>query len=208
MHNIVIADDHTMIRAGIKLLLASRLSCKNVSEADSCSGLMHELKKGTCTHLILDVVFQDGTSLEMVPAIKKLYPDIRIMIFSMQLGEIYADVFRQYGVQYYLNKSSKEQDSINYIKRFLADEPIVYKGNTTAGNNPFSLLAPRELEVLHYLLIGYKTSDIARTLNLSSSTVSTFKMRIFEKTSSTSLAQLLELAGLNDLGYYVNTTRK
>ena len=111
---IIIADDHSMVRKGIKLLLMSRLGCKNVYEADSCNGLMNELKKGNCTHIILDVIFPDGTSLELVPSIKKIYPDVKIMIFSMQPVAIYAEAFRQYGIHYYLAKSSNEEDTVKY----------------------------------------------------------------------------------------------
>src|ERR1039458_7252881 len=98
VQHIVIADDHSMIRKGIKLLLEKRLGCNNVYEADSCNAVMNELKKGLCTHLILDVIFSDGTSLEIVPIIRKLYPKVRIMIFSMQPAEIYSEAFRQYDI--------------------------------------------------------------------------------------------------------------
>jgi len=197
--NVVIADDHAMIRKGIKLLLMSRLSLKNVDEAGSCSEVMSKLKHGQCTHLILDVVFPDGTSLEIVPVIKKLYPGIKIMIFSMQLGEIYSEAFRQYNIHYYLNKSSNEEETISYITRFLNDERPLTENKDTSGNNPFSSLSPRELEIMNYLLNGHKTNDIARMLNLGDSTVSTFKKRIFEKTGSSNIPQLIEMASVHIL---------
>lgn len=206
--HIIIADDHSMIRKGIKLLLTTTLSCKDVYEADSCSGLMSELKKGGCTHLILDVIFSDGTSLEIVPAIRKLYPDVKIMIFSMQPSNVFSDVFKLYDVHHYLSKSSKEDDIISYIRRFLDNEAVQnHAGDALNVDNPFSVLSARELEILHYLLNGHKTTDIARMLNLGDSTVSTFKKRIFEKTGLTSLAQLFELASVYDLGFYLNAPR-
>ena len=208
VQNVIIADDHSMVRKGIKLLLTNRIGCRNVSEADSCNGLMNELKKGGCTHLILDVIFSDGTSLEVVPIIRRLYPDVKMMIFSMQPAAIYAEVFRQYDIHYYLPKSSGEEDTVNCITRFLNNEfqPRTSQNPSSSGN-PFSHLAPRELEILHYLLNGSKTNDIAKTLNLSDSTVSTFKKRIFEKTGATSLAQLFELASLNNLSFYANNPK-
>ena len=84
--NIILADDHSMVRKGMKLLIKSQLGCKNVTEASSCNELMNELQKKQCTHLIADVIFSDGTALEVVPTIRKLYPELHIMIFSMQLG--------------------------------------------------------------------------------------------------------------------------
>jgi len=204
--HIIVADDHSMIRKGVKLLLMSRLHCKNVSEAESCSGLMQELKKGICTHIILDVVLADGTSLEIIPTIKKLYPAIKIMIFSMQPSDIYYEAFRLYDIRYYLNKSASEDETIDCIRRFLNSEWYPLPVADTASNNPFALLAPRELEVLHYLLNGHSTSNIAETLNLSNSTVSTFKKRIFEKTGTTNLAQLYELSSIHNLAFYLNSS--
>ena len=198
---IIIADDHSMIRKGLKLLLMSQLQYRNIYEASSCNGLMKELKNNKCTHLILDVIFSDGTALEVVPAIRKLYPDIRIMIFSMQLKEVYADAFKQFDIYYYLNKSQDEHVSLEIINRFLNDIPPVRDGEELHQRNPFSSLAPRELEILHYLLNGYQTNNIANTLNLSTSTISTVKKRIFEKTETENITQLLELALLYNISF-------
>ncbi len=207
--NIIVADDHSMVRKGIRLLLTARLNCKTVREADSCNALMNELKKGGATHIILDVIFPDGTSLEIVPIIRSLYPGVKIMVYSMQPVEIYAAAFRQYDIHYYISKALNEEETVNSIKRFLNSEPIADHARPAAGSshNSFSMLAPRELEILHYLLNGYKTSDIAKTLNLGNSTVSTLKARIFEKTRTSSLAQLFEMAQLNNLNFLVNTPK-
>ena len=198
---IIIADDHSMIRKGLKLLLMSQLQCKNIVEASSCNGLMNELKNNKCTHLILDMIFSDGTALEIVPSIKNLYPDIRIMIFSMQLKEVYADAFRQYDIHYFLNKAVDEDKSASYIRQFLEDIPMERDINELHQQNPFSSLAPRELEILHYILNGHPTNTIAQTLNLSTSTISTVKKRIFEKTETENITQLLELALLYNISF-------
>jgi DNA-binding NarL/FixJ family response regulator len=67
--------------------------------------------------------------------------------------------------------------------------------------NPFSQLAPRELEILHYVLRGLRTKEIGDTLNLKMSTISTIKHRIFEKTGAGNLKELLEMATLYNLNY-------
>lgn len=199
---IIIADDHSMVRKGMKLLLITQLGCKNIYEANSCNELLNELKSRPCTHLILDFIFSDGTALEIVPVIKELYPEIRIMIFTMQLDEVYSEAFKQYNIHYYLNKSSNEENTIFYLRKFLNDEAYNFQHvNSTFQKNPFSALAPRELEILHYLLNGYKTNNISRNLNLSNSTVSTVKKRIFEKTETFNITQLLELALLYNINF-------
>ena len=199
---IIIADDHSMIRKGIKLILQSNLGYKEVSEVTTCNELMNELQKKQCSHLLLDIIFSDGTALEVIGNIKQLYPELKIMIFSMQLAEVYGEAFRQYDVHHFLSKTLGEEETTLCLRRFLNNEaPPVAPKNIFSQSNPFSLLSPRELEVIHYLLNGYQTKDISRTLNLSMSTISTLKKRIFEKTETENFKQLLELATLYNISF-------
>ena len=204
---VIIADDHSMIRKGIKLLLMTQLNIpdQNIYETNSCNGLMNQLKSSAYTHLILDVIFADGTALEIIPVIHSLYKDLKILVFSMQLKEVYSEAFSQYGIHCYLNKASNEEDTTHCIKRFINNDDCktckLHYSHKFISKNPFSLLSPRELEILHYLLNGYKTGDIASSLNLSNSTVSTLKKRIYEKTEITSLSQLVELATLYNINF-------
>ncbi len=191
-----------MVRKGIKLLLQVGLGYKDVHEVTTCSGLMAGLMKKRCTHLLLDIIFSDGTALEVIGNIRQLYPDMRIMIFSMQLAEVYADAFKQYDIHYFLSKSSSEEHTISLLKKFLNNEPPPATAlNGFSQKNPFSTLSPRELEVIHYLLNGYQTKSIAKTLNLSMSTVSTLKKRIHEKTETENFKQLIELASLYNINF-------
>lgn len=200
--SIIIADDHSMIRKGIKLLLKTNLGYSNVREVTTCNELMAELMKRDCSHLLLDIIFSDGTALEVIGNIKQLYPDLNIMIFTMQLQEVYAEAFRQYDIHHFLPKSTSEECTLVQLKRFLNDEPAIpTETSSISQKNPFSALSPRELEVIHYLLNGHPTKEIARTLNLGMSTVSTLKKRIFEKTETENLKQLMELASLYDINF-------
>lgn len=200
--SIVIADDHSMIRKGIKLLLQANLGYNDVRETTTCNALMVELMTRDCSHLILDIIFSDGTALEVIGNIKRLYPSLSIMIFSMQLAEVYADAFKQYDVHYFLSKSTSEECTVMMLKRFLQNEaPPVLTFNTFNQKNPFSSLSPRELEVIHYILNGHPTKTIAKTLNLGMSTVSTLKKRIYEKTETENLKQLMELASLYNINF-------
>ncbi len=201
--HIIIADDHSMIRKGIKLLLVTQFGYKNIYEVNSCNELFVELKRTPATHLVLDIIFADGTAMEVIATLRQLYPELKIMIFSMQLPEVYAEVFRNHSIHYFLEKSTNEDKTVSYLRKFFSDEPPPNRNpfSTTSKNNPFTLLSPRELEILHYMLNGHKTNVIAQNLNLSNSTVSTIKRRIFEKTDTNSVAQVLELAMLYNINY-------
>jgi DNA-binding NarL/FixJ family response regulator len=198
---ILIVDDHSMIRKGIKLLLQLNLGYYDIEEVASCAELMSELKKKKYTHLILDMILPDGTSLEILPNISSLYPKMNIMMFSMQPADVYSDALKKYGIRYYLSKTSPEEKTIAILKSFLADEQPAEKQVSSKHNNPFSSLSARELEILHYLLKGQGTKFISETLNLRMNTISTMKKRIFEKTNTDNLKTLTELAVLYNVSY-------
>ncbi len=200
---IIIADDHSMIRKGIKLLLQAHLRINNLTESASCSSLMNELLQKDFTHLILDIILSDGTSLEIIPTIKRLYPDLKIMVFSMLSAEIYGEALKQYNIHYYLHKTSKEEDTIRFLNTFINTDDVIDSGvsESAKANNPFTALSSRELEILHYLLSGHGTKSISTMLNLRMNTVSTLKNRIFEKTETTNLKELMQLASLYNVNY-------
>ncbi len=111
---ILLADDHSMIRKGLKLLLQLHLGYNGVRELASCHELMKELMKKIYTHLILDIILTDGNTLEVLPNIRRLYPDLSILVFSMQPAEVYGEALKQYGIYYYLSKTSPEEWIIRY----------------------------------------------------------------------------------------------
>lgn len=199
---ILLADDHSMIRKGLKLLLQLHFGFTDVYEVVSCNELMKELIKKKYTHLVLDIILSDGSTLEILPNIRRVYPDLRIMVFSMQPAEVYGKALKQYGIEHYLPKTTPEEETIRLLQRFLQNElPLRDHGPIKYPNNPFSALAPRELEILHYVLKGYGTKEIAETLNVRMNTVSTVKNRIFEKTHTSNLKELIELATLYNVNY-------
>ncbi|HEY6901531.1 MAG TPA: response regulator transcription factor [Puia sp.] len=198
---ILLADDHSMIRKGLKLLLQLHLGFTDVSEVVSCNELMKELSKKKYTHLVLDIILSDGSTLEILPNIQRLYPELQVMVFSMQPAEVYGKALRQYGIEHYLPKTTPEEETIRLLRRFLLNETSPRDTGMRYPNNPFSALAPRELEILHYVLKGLGTKEIAETLNVKMNTVSTVKNRIFEKTLTTNLKELIELATLYNVNY-------
>lgn len=199
---ILIADDHSMIRKGLKLYMQVNLGYSDITEAGSCNELMKELVKRKYTHLVLDIILSDGNTLEVIPNIRRVYPGMQIMVFSMQPAEIYGEALKQYNIQYYLSKTCGEEEIIHTLRHFLQNEAPLSKAKSISHpDNPFTSLAPRELEILHYILKGIGTKEIAETLNLKMNTVSTMKTRIYEKTNSGNIKELLELATLYNVSY-------
>lgn len=197
---ILIADDHSMIRKGLKLHMQLTLGHTDIHEVATCNDLMKELVKNKYTHLILDIILSDGSTLEVIPNIRRVYPDLHILVFSMQPAEIYGEALKQYGINHYMSKTIGEEEMIQVLQKFLHNEEPV-RNNIYHHDNPFTALAPRELEILHYILKGIGTKDIADTLNLKMNTISTIKNRIFEKTTAGNIKELMELATLYNVNY-------
>lgn len=198
---ILIADDHSMIRKGLKLHIQLTLGYTDLHEVATCNDLMKELVKNKYTHLVLDIILSDGSTLEVIPNIRRVYPDLNILIFSMQPAEIYGEAVKQYGINYYLSKSVGDEEMIQVLQKFIHNEAPVQRNTIHHQDNPFKTLAPRELEILHYVLKGIGTKEISETLNLKMNTISTVKNRIFEKTNAGNIKELMELATLYSVNY-------
>jgi|SRR5579859_2112432 len=193
---ILMADDHSMMCKAIRLTLEFHLGYKEMHGVASCSQLMHELNKGKYTHLVLDINLSDGSSLEILPNIRTLYPDLRIIVFSVQPKEVYGTVLKNiYGIDHYISKTEPENEVIHRLKDFFQNK----ESNTPKPVNPvnpFSTVTPRELELLFYWLQGKGNKEISNALNLQASTISTLKKRLFEKTKTGNILELKELATL------------
>jgi DNA-binding NarL/FixJ family response regulator len=190
-----------MIRKGLKLFLQLNLGYNDVHEVTDCNSLMKELVKKKYTHLILDIILSDGNTLEVIPNIRRVYPNLNIMMFSMQPADVYGEAVKQYGIYYYLSKAAGEEEMLQILRRFVENEPVKKKAEAKGSENPFSSLAPRELEILHYVLKGMGTKEISETLNVKMNTVSTINNRIFEKTNASNIKELIELASLYNLSF-------
>src|SRR5690348_11190583 len=140
---ILLADDHSVVRKGLRASLKDEFGyISNVAEVCSCSELMSELKRKVYTHLVLDINFTDGNSLEVLQNIRNVYPEIRILIFSMQPDAIYRKALRRYGIRYFVSKNALEDETIRQFRRFLADEqPCPQESDTDDSHSPFTALS-------------------------------------------------------------------
>lgn len=196
MTKILLADDHGVVRKGLKVLCA-QFGFTDVDEAENCAGLMKILRKKTYSHLILDLIFPDGTTLEILPNILRLYPDMNILVFSMQSPDIYRGVLEGYGIRHFITKSAPEKLTIQLLRDFLYNKnSIIPVSLEKIVRNPFDSFARREMEVLHYMLMGVGSVEIGNRLNMKPNTVSTLKKRIYEKSNTNNIIELKELVSL------------
>ena len=192
---ILIADDHSLLRRSIRSICRTE-GIDQPEEAESCRELLRALQKDDYTHLILDLMLADGSSLTLLPRIFENYPKLRILIYSSQPEALHGNaVWRRFGVQY-LSKGETEPQTIKRMTEFLQDLRPKAPEPDSPDKNPFINLAPREKDVLLHLLEGRSPSDIADSLDLSAATVRVLKKRILEKTKTKDVAELSNLAAI------------
>ena len=199
-NRVIIADDHSIVRMGLSSLI-KQFNVQVVDEVATCNELMQALKNDTYTHLVLDIILPDGNTLEIIENINNLYPKLSILIHSMQPIEMYGKILKKYIIHSYLYKGVSENEIKYHLESFIKSVPLAMSKVVDNDVNPFSTLAVRELEVLHYLLNGYRTKEIGTLLGLKMNTISTIKSVIFGKVKAESFTHLLQLAHAHQISY-------
>jgi len=204
----LIADDHVIVREGLKSVIRDMNPFIQVEEARNGDQVIDLVKKTEYDILVLDINMPDTDAITLVTNIFAYREKSRILIFSMNSEHLYAKRFLKLGVLGYLDKESDASEirkalesvlnGIMYmsenLKRVMVDDMA-----TSRKENPFQGLSNREIQLAKYLLKGYSLMEIKKILNLHSSTLGTHKTRTFEKLKVRNVVELRELADLYQL---------
>ena len=199
---VLIVDDHTIIRRGLKFILESNFGIHHFLETESCKGLLQTIDSQPITHMILDMQLTDGNVIEFLSRIINRHPEIRILIYTMSPEEIFGVRLMTMGVAGFLNKNSSEQEVVKALDVFFRDQKYMSQflhdqmetRDPDKSTDPFEDLSQREMVVLNYLLKGNGIKEISAQMNLKTSTVATFKARIYNKLGVSNLIDLKNLA--------------
>ena len=201
---VLIADDHTIVRAGIKLIIQDLLPSTIFDEASNGDQVISCVKKNDYEMIVLDINMPDTDSITLVTNLFAYREQCKILIYSMNSEDLYAKRFIKLGVLGYLNKESKSEEirkaitcvlrGDNYISKKLKKDLSEDVHSKKGRDNPFEKLSDREIQTVKYLLHGYSLLEIRKILNVHSSTVGTYKTRIFEKLKVKTVRDLDELA--------------
>ena len=204
-YTFITADDHSVITKSISFILKDLYSKSTVLELNCINDLIKTLYIQTVDLLLLDITFPDGNTLNIIPTIRKIQPNIKILIFSGMEENIYALRYINAGANGYLSKLSSEEEIKEAIKKIMVSgkylsekiqdkitNDYIFKKVT----NPLEALSNRELEITHLMIEGYGNTEICSVLDLQKSTVSTYKTRIFEKLGVDNLSDLIQLFNL------------
>jgi len=207
MIKILIADDHSIVREGLKQILANRVDLRVEDEASSGYEALKKVNDNSFDLVILDINLGDQSGLEVLKQIKTIRPKLPVLILTMHSEQQYATRMLKAGASGFLNKGSASEELLNaikkiskggkYISQSLAELLVMDIGQ--ANDVPHERLSDREFEVFRLIAQGKKNKEIAEHLFLSEKTVSTYQSRIFQKMNLENRASIIHYAIENDL---------
>jgi len=199
---ILLADDHSVVRYGISLILKESFENLVIAHADDFLKVLSQIKEQAFDLIVLDISIPEGKGIQMVEIIKEIQPEVKILIFSAHEEELYALRYLKAGADGYLNKLSSDVEfkeaftsmikNGNYVSQSIKNK-IVSNTLNKKSDNPLEALSNRELEIARLLVRGEGNLEIANKLKLQNSTVSTYKNRIFEKLTINNTVALVTL---------------
>jgi DNA-binding NarL/FixJ family response regulator len=198
MIRIVLADDHKIVRDGLKRILAATSDLAVAAEAGDGDELLRLVKGNDYDVAVVDMSMPGLAGIALVKRLKDEKPKLRVLVLSMHGERQYAARALKAGAAGYLNKDSAAELLVGAIRKIAAGG--VHIGEAAAASlvaaerSPHEALSDREFEVLRLLVDGLGPTEIGERLHLSVKTVSTHKTRILEKLNLGSTAELVRYA--------------
>ena len=203
MIRILLADDHAIIRDGVKQILADTGDLVISGEAASGTEALMMVSEKDWDLLVLDISMPGKNGLEVIKLIRQDKPRLPILIFSMHQEDQYALRALQAGASGYLTKESDSEVLIAAMRKVAGGgvyfsekvaELLIRERMPQSAKLPHTLLSDREFQIFEKLVAGIRLTDIANELNLSVKTVSTHKSRLMQKMGLSSNADLVHYA--------------
>jgi len=209
MTRIVIADDHAVVRKGLRLILADADELHVAGEAASADELLTLLRTRPVDAVILDVGLGERDGIEVMKQIRASFPRVPVLMISMHSEDIFAMRALRAGASGYIEKSAAPELLLDAVRRVAAGGKYVSAAmaerltENAAGEAPGSLpherLSDREFEIFRLLGHGKSVTEIARALNLSVKTVSSHRTHIVAKTGLETNADIVDYVTSNHL---------
>ena len=201
MKKFLLADDHSFIRLGLIQILKDEYPSVEITEVSDGESLINEVVKQDWDLVISDIDMPGRSGLEALEQIKVIKPDLPVLILSIYTEDLYAVRVLKAGASGYLNKNAAPEELINAIQRILLGRKyitpeIAERLLKTLGDDrkPHELLSNRELEIFKLLALGRTVSQIADSLSLAVTTVSTNRGRILQKLNLSNNSELTRYA--------------
>ena len=197
---ILIADDHVVVRRGLREILASEFSDAEFIEAGSGDEVLRAVGQSHCSLLVLDVNMPGRTGVDVLREIKHMSPRTPVLMLSVQPEDQYAVCCLRAGASGYLNKDGPEEELIRAVRKIMSGgryisaqltERLACELQQPSTTEPHELLSDRELEVIRMIAAGKSLTEIAEALHVSVKTISTYRSRSLLKMQLRSKAELI-----------------
>ena len=210
MIRVLVADDHTIVREGLKQILTKSGDLQVAGEAANGNDVLRMVRESAWDVLVTDMSMPGRNGLELIKLVKAAQPKLPVLVLSMYGEEQFAVRAIRAGASGYLNKESASDQLVSAIRKIAGGgvyvSPAVaeallrtVRDGNTARKQLHEQLSDRELQVLQLIAKGHSVTEIGRQLNLSPKTVSTHKSRILEKMNMTNQAELIRYALAHEL---------
>ncbi|MGV3653804.1 MAG: response regulator [Noviherbaspirillum sp.] len=204
---VLLVDDHTVVRNGVRLMLSAAQDIEVTGEAESAEEATRLVRGQDFDVALLDIALTGKSGLDLLKLLRAEKPKMAILILSMYSEEVYAVRALKLGASGYLTKSNSAATMIAAVRKAATggkyiSPTLVEKLANMIGNDrmtPHEALSDRELEVLKLIAAGESLVKIAQTLHLSPNTVTTYRTRILEKMGLSSNTELARYALENGL---------
>ena len=198
---VVIADDHAVVRSGLRMLIDAHEGLEVVAEAGDVPTAMQVIRAHRPEVAVLDLNMPGGSSLEAIPALRESTPETAIVVLTMQDDPAFAREALQGGALGFVLKEAADEELLEAVK--LAARGDTYlnprlgarlAAQPPAPSGPPDGLSERELEVLRLIALGHTNVEIGEQLYLSTRTVETHRAHIQQKTRASTRAELVRYA--------------
>ena len=208
MTKILIADDHPVVRAGLKELLSGAFGKLAFTEAKTAQETIEMASKEEWSLVILDVSMPGRSGIDILSDLKRDQPNLPVLVLSMHPEEQFARRALKAGASAYMTKETVPEELVKAVRKVLAGGRYVsaalaekLASDLREGTNltPHEILSDREFQILQMIASGKTVTNIAEELALSVKTVSTYRARVLEKTGMRNNAELIRYAIENHL---------
>jgi len=208
MIRVLIADDHAVVRQGLKQILGDMPEMVVAGEATTGQEVLDRVRAETWDVLVLDISMPDHSGLDILKQLSSERPKLPVLVLSMYSEDQYAVRVLKAGASGYLTKESAADELVKairkvmsggrYVSSFLA-EKLAFEMGSDSSQLPHEALSDREFQVLRMIAAGKSVTEIAAELYLSVKTVSTYRARMLEKMNLGTTAELIHYAMQNHL---------
>ncbi len=208
MINVLIADDHALIREGLKKILSGEPDMTLVGEANNVVELFAQLKRLAVNIVLLDISMPGESGLDALRELRQKYPHLPVLILSIHPEQRFAVRALKAGASGYIMKQGAVEELVQAIRKVVSGgkyvsaslaEQLATELDNESGKALHETLSDREFQVMRLIAAGKKSSEIAAELSVTLSTVNTYRSRILEKMNMQSNVDLTRYAIENGL---------